>query len=312
MDLDLVARELLRALRKNRSQLGFSRRLGYATNVAYTWEAGRRSPTALELLRIAHVVGGDVRASLGRFFAAPPAWLAEVDPLSEAAVHRLLLEVCGGLPRADLARRTGYSRHAVGRWLAGTAMPRVPELLALVHHASNRLPDFVACFVDPAAVPSLADTWRQLEARRTLVARLPWAPAVLRFLEIAGQPYSPGWIAARLGIPLAEEERTLAEMREAGVVRWDVDRWAPAEALVVDTRRTPGRALASHWARVGLDRLDGNAPGLFGYNVLSVSTDDLEALRALHRAYYQQIRALAAASSPLGHVVVVNVQLFEL
>src|SRR5688500_11996859 len=135
MDGHQVARELLRALRGKRSQVGFSRRLGYATNVAYAWEAGRRSPSAAELLRIAGITGG----SLGRFFAAPPAWLAEPEPA--AVIAGFLHEVCGGVTRAELARRSGFSRHAVGRWLAGDAIPNVGELLALVHHACDRVPD---------------------------------------------------------------------------------------------------------------------------------------------------------------------------
>jgi DNA-binding transcriptional regulator YiaG len=57
MDLNVLASELIRALRGPRSQTAFSRRLGYRSNVVYTWEAGIRAPTASETLRAAARVG---------------------------------------------------------------------------------------------------------------------------------------------------------------------------------------------------------------------------------------------------------------
>src|SRR5690348_9887092 len=51
MDYPRLASELLRALRARRSQTAFSRRLGYAANVAYAWESGRRFPAARALFR---------------------------------------------------------------------------------------------------------------------------------------------------------------------------------------------------------------------------------------------------------------------
>ena len=49
--MELAARQLLRALRGKRSQVAFSRRLGYRGNPIADWEAGRRTPTAQEMLR---------------------------------------------------------------------------------------------------------------------------------------------------------------------------------------------------------------------------------------------------------------------
>ena len=53
VDIERIARGLLRELRGRRSQVQWSRRLGYRSNVAYAWESGRRWPTAAETLRAA-------------------------------------------------------------------------------------------------------------------------------------------------------------------------------------------------------------------------------------------------------------------
>jgi len=61
---EVMAAELLRALRGRRSQVAFSRRLGYRSNVAHTWETGKRWPTAAVTLRAARRVGVDLDAGL--------------------------------------------------------------------------------------------------------------------------------------------------------------------------------------------------------------------------------------------------------
>jgi hypothetical protein len=72
LDYARISRDFLRALRGRRSQAGFSRRLGYRTNVAYVWESGRAAPTAATTLRAAERVGIDVRQALATFYRRTP------------------------------------------------------------------------------------------------------------------------------------------------------------------------------------------------------------------------------------------------
>ena len=84
--------------------------------------------------------------------------------------------------------------------------------------------------------------------------------------------------------------------------------------IAIDTRITPsvGRQLKAHWARVGVDRIEANAPGQFSYNVFNCSHEDFERIRELHLNYYRAMRQIIAGSTPEEHVVVANVQLFKL
>lgn len=76
MDVRRLAAELVVALRGKRSQLALSRRLGYSTNVVYTWEAGRREPSASDFFRLALRTRVNLRAGLQNFLAESPEWLA--------------------------------------------------------------------------------------------------------------------------------------------------------------------------------------------------------------------------------------------
>src|SRR5262245_15915722 len=139
--MELVARQLVRAIRAHRSQEAFSRRLGYTSNPVADWEAGRRFPTGAETLRACLLLGIDVQAAVSRFSATEAALLGECD---DGDVASWLAALRGNLAIKDLAARVGESRYAVSRWLTGDTRPRLPEFLRLVDGLTNRLSDLVA------------------------------------------------------------------------------------------------------------------------------------------------------------------------
>lgn len=50
----------------------------------------------------------------------------------------------------------------------------------------------------------------------------------------------------------------------------------------------------------------------FAYNLFAVSNADLERLRALHRSYFRELRAIVANSQPAEAVALVTMSLVEL
>lgn len=318
MDYEAISQEFVRALRGGRSQRAFSRWLGYRTNVFYTWEAGLRHPTAAELFQIARKAKIEPGDALRRFFPVPPGWLDELDPASPEGVQRLLDDLRGSVPIAELARRGGLDRHAVGRWMSGRTEPRLPRFLQLVELTSMRLVDLLAVFVDPAQMPSVREAWRALEDRRQMAVDRPWAPAVLHAIglrDYAALPaHRPGWIAARLGISREEEARCVEALERSGQLTWSGQRYQPNASSTVDSRLSPaaGRSMRQHWTRVAEERILAGGAGQFSYNVFSVSREDMERLRQMHLAYFRSMRAVIANSEPCEVVGVANVQLFPL
>jgi len=322
MDLDYerIAQEFIRALRGPRSQTGFSRRLGYATNVVYQWEAGRTFPTASVTLRAARRAGLDVRASLRRYYRVTPAWLEHSrDPTSAAAVAALLEDLLAGRRLTDLAIRIGRSRFAAARWIHGETEPRLPDFFRLIQGLSLRLLDFVAVFVDPEGMESLAAPWQRLETSRRAAYEAPWTHAVLRVLELrqyrALPRHEPGFIARQLGIDRTEEERCLALLSGTGQIRMLRGHWTAAETLMVDTRSNPEAAaqLRKFWTKLALDRLDRQQPDdVFSFNLGTLAVGDLERVRDLHRRYFNELRTIIAESEPPEAVLLANIQLLRL
>jgi DNA-binding phage protein len=317
IDFEQVARQLLVAIRGHRSQTAWSRRLGYRSNVAYAWEAGRRWPTAAEALRAAGRTGIDVRGALQRFYASPPAWLTEQDPATSSGVAQLLDDLRGSDTITDLSRRAGISRYSLSRWLDGQTEPRLPDFLRVVEAASLRLVDLVAALVDPHAIQAISPLWERMETRRRGAFEHPWTQAILRALELVAYRALPahreGWVAEQLGISLEEELRCMAFLASTAQIRLVAGRYVPV-TLVVDTARMPeaNRRLRAHWASVAAQRVEAGHPGQFSYNVFTVSKADFERIREAHLQYFRTMRSIVAESQPGEVVAVANVHLFIL
>ena len=317
LDFDRLSRELLVALRGQRSQVQWSRRLGYRSNVAYAWESGRRSPTAAEAFRAVRRSGISLEDSLKRFYGRTPPWLERLDPATPEGVAQLLKDLRGSLSVTDLARRAELSRCSVSRWLGARTQPRLPDFLRVVEAASLRSVDLLASLVDPSRLPSVEPVWERLEANRRGAFELPWTQAVLRALELEDYRALPhhveGWLSGRLGMPLEVERQCVEFLLASGRVQWTGQHLAP-EDLAVDTRRHPeiGRRLKQHWTEVAATRIAAGSAGQFSYNVFTVSREDFERIREMHLGYFHALRAVVADSEPGEVVAVANVQLFPL
>jgi transcriptional regulator with XRE-family HTH domain len=321
MDYETLAKQLIRAVRGKRSQVAMSRRLQCQSNVLYAWESGRRWPTAATFLRLALLRRVPLGERISEFLGGLPPGLAGADWSEPASAAGLLEHLRGGTTIVELARRVGVNRVSVARWLKGSAEPRLPDFLRMIEGTSLRLLDFIALFASPAELPAASAAWQVLEAQRRVAYELPWSHAVMRVLELehyrALPRHQPGWIAARLGIALEEEQRCLEALAASRLIRRRQQRWVVERVLTVDTRRNPeaGRSLKRHWAEVAQQRLPQLEPmgeDLFSYNLFTIAERDWQSFRELHIAYYQELRRLVEASNPAERVVLVNLQLLRL
>jgi DNA-binding phage protein len=319
MNVERISADWLRLIRGKRSQRGFSKRLGYASNIAYRWETGICYPLAREAFTLAKRDGAAGRAALGTFLggALPPA-LADVELGTGAGLAQLLRGLRGETSLVELARRSGRSRFSIARWLSGAAEPRLPELLTLVEAMTFRLLDFLASFTNIERLPAAEQEYRALEAARKTAYDVPWSHAVLRALELSDyralRRHQSGWLARRLGISRAEEDLCLTALATARQIKLERGLWVVDETKTIDTRAHPerGRRLKAEWLRVALERLESGVPGVFGYNLMAISRADLARLREMHVAYFRSMQALVADSAPSECVVLFNTELFAL
>jgi DNA-binding phage protein len=299
---DQVARQVLRGIRGERSQVAFSRRLGFRSNVAAKWESGQRLPTAAQALLYSHRLGIDVTASLGAFHPATAAVLSKLEPARVAA----WLEALRGTQSVSmLSARSGLSRFSVGRFLSARSEPRLSQFLRLVDALTDRLPDFVDAWVGIEQVPALASRYQRVQAARAAMFEQPLCLAVLCLLDTRPLDVPARAQLALLAKTLGRSPRairlcldTLLRGRVLGKPR---DRYVVSGALSVDSHSGPERerAARSFWTGVALRHVRAPTPAdLCSYNVFSVTRADYEKLKQLQREFFRGARALIAASEP--------------
>jgi transcriptional regulator with XRE-family HTH domain len=305
--MELTARQFLRAVRGERSQVAFARRLRYRGNPIADWEAGRRCPTAVEALRACEICGIDVAGAFLRFQRI------QLDVRNGAFdVAAWLDQLRGSTRTVELARRCGNTRYQVARWLSGQTQPRLADFFGLVQAITGRLCDLVAELVPIESVPSLRADYEQRLAARRLAHEEPWTEAILRVLEThayrSRTAHTPGSIARTLGIAEEIALRCLGKLEAAGVITPRGARYEPVRSLTVDTRAIP--RLKAHWCEVARERMADPAPeDAFVYNVLSASHADIERIRQLLLATYREIRTIVEHTERDEAVALVNLQL---
>jgi transcriptional regulator with XRE-family HTH domain len=311
--MENVSAQLLRSLRRNRSQVAWARKLGYRANPITDWECGRSFPTAEEALRVAARAGVTVEQAFGGFDQNVPL-LIRGDGTYDVAGW--LQKLCAGKRIGSLANELGSSRSSVSRWLSGDAKPRLPDFLRLVDAATGRANDLIAALVPIDEVPALKSRHEAATAAKRLAFDAPWTEAILRLLETSAYQHverePENWLARMLGLPVDVCRQGLEQLLRAGLVDVDAKRFRPRATLSVDTRggKQALRALKTHWAQVAAERAPNPSPDdVFGYNVMSVSEQDLVRIREVLSATYREIRAIVAASDPSERVALLNLHL---
>jgi hypothetical protein len=252
------------------------------------------------------------------FFKRVPKWFNPRDPFSAPAIAAFMRELRGKTPIGELAKLTGENRYSVGRWLMGHAEPKLPQFLRFIEVASRRLLDFIAGITDPAQMATVSQRWTALQQSRRIAYESPWSHAVLRALELSGQPRgareAESWLASKLGLSVADIRRELDVLAGVGQIKKTHGKWRIERILSVDTSQDVprSRALRAAWTGVAVERLLAGAPGTYGFSVFAVSREDLRRLRALHLEYVRAMQVVIAASEPTECVGLYCVQLLDL
>lgn len=314
MNWSLLAAQVVRAVRGARTQKALSRALGYRTNVLFAWESERDAPSARKFFRLLEVTGRDPLDVLHRFGRGE----FTRSPTCKEGLIEFLALTAGNRSHQQLGGALGRDRHAVGRWLRGTSDIPLPEFFHWIEATTLSVVDFIATFVDPRAVPAIAEEYERLEAARHAASRMPWSHAIVHMVDLPGYRklgcHQPGWFASRLNISTEDERHCLELLVRMGRLTLEDGLYRSTGELAVDMRRDPKmtRRLASFWMEQGAREVLEPGAGRFAFNTFSVSRADFERLKTLQSRYFSELRSLIAESREPEMVAVATFQLFPL
>lgn len=315
-DYRAIAKQFLRALRGRRSQVAFSRRIGFTSNVAAQWESGRRIPRVLTVVAACGRARIDVLDALRSFRPSTAHLLQEHQGLAGDILARWLNAQRGKETVSAISRRAALSRYQAARFFSGHCEPRLHEFFALIDVTTGRLSDLIALLVDIENVSELTSYHAQVVASRRLAFDEPWSSAVLAAVECLSTTKCEAIgrrLASAFGLELEQVRSCLEQLERARIIQRTRGRYRLSAALVIDTRGAPdgARRLRQHWTGVAHARLaQPRADDVFSYNVFSVSREDLLLIGRLQREHFQRLRAIIAKSSS-ETVALLNMQLME-
>lgn len=223
---DLIAQQLLRAARGDRSQVAFSRRLGFKSNVVARWESGQRFPVASVALRAMELGGFDVTGALTRVHPQRRG----PKGLGDDALAAWLGVLMGRTSQQELAARAEVSPSVVSRWLSGQTRLRLPDLLRCLDAMTGILSSFVNDLASLEAVPAAAPAApTRVVSAAEVVFEFPIASFVNILLRTPAYrrlpTHLPAWLADRAGTDVATIQETIAAMERAGLVALEGDHY---------------------------------------------------------------------------------------
>lgn len=292
MNFVQIKKELLIALRGERTQVEISRMLGYSFNQWHKWESEQkwmRWNEFVEVLRVLMVPIEDVFRELYAF-KKQAASGRDLDDF------RVVLDCfCAGWSTQKVAGILKQDEDVIRRWVREGVSPSLETVLFLIQERTNDLSTFVANLVPIQQIPTLRDFHQTVVAHKAVEVKYPFSAAVEACFLLesykALEKHSDEWIADRVKVPVKLVQELIATLVQQEIVE---NRSGKYQLLKqTDLRGISKRGLTEingYWARRGLGRLDylsaldnvpaTDTPDAFMFRVAAVSRRASEEIRA--------------------------------
>lgn len=135
MDIEIVKKELLIAIRGKRSQTYISQKLGYDYNQVYRWESGRIDIAWTEFIKLCKVSRRDISGVLKRVFNFQD---------NPADYSRFLNHLIGNLKQKEIGTVIDCTPYRLRKWLRGQTSPTVVDFFNFVSSIQTSIGGF--CF----------------------------------------------------------------------------------------------------------------------------------------------------------------------
>lgn len=296
MNCNTIARELVKAVRRDKAQVLLSRRLGFRGNQLRRWESGDRQIGWDDFTRLCELCDAPLAASLRQVLRIP-----EAEHDGKSLVARLI----GGASQSQISRVTGLSRYTILRWLQGKATPSLEDVLVLIHNCQYMLLELVAFLVDIDQVPTAHAAYELRRERKQVYYRHPIAPAVLCALNLDEYKALPahvdGYVAEKLRLTPAEEAEVLAALEAVGKIEMKDSRYAVTAEQLELTDSQEIRTWLAFWldrAATVMREVDNPHPLLnCGFDLYATSRATAAKVKAEYLTYFKNVRALLASDA---------------
>jgi transcriptional regulator with XRE-family HTH domain len=218
MDYSSLQKDILQHLRGGRSQDKVSKRLGFGFNQIYRWESGVTQLRWIDFVNLCEVYKAKLPASIKECFGY-------FEDLRDSA--KLTRHFIAKNPQSLIASQLGVSRSNVSRWLKGSLVPSLPQMLALMDFASADIFRFIEMLTGTQELPSVQQELKLERKQSEIYYHFPWVSAVLSAIGMDEYQNNPSdeFLAKKSKLPLKVVKKTLAGLEEALLLYWKENKW---------------------------------------------------------------------------------------
>ncbi len=309
-----LRRELLRDIRRPKTQAWLARRLKVSKTQVHRWERGINKMKWQHFLLLCRARNRGISEAIESVTAGK----ANQDE-SPASLIKFL---AAGLKTGEIAERLGRSRFTVSRWFSSRAEPDLDDVLAaFIAIKPLLLRPFLHAIVSKTFERDHTTLFHFPQIEVDLTYKYPVIALILRSLELKAyqdaDKHTEGYIAAKAGISLSEELAMLKILAEAGLIDFDGYKYRVVNSQL-DTRGDFKGTLRirKYWLERTIQFLDKieSLPNdaIFRSNVFSVSRSTYTEIKDLYLNFFEELRSTIARDQKSAEIVaVLSMNIFD-
>lgn len=301
--------ELLKALRKRRSQGRVSQLLGFTFNQVYRWESGISHIKWSDFVKYCKVCKIDLSSAMKKTLGYKN---------SPERADLLIQQTIGRRTLVSLARELNISRFSLQNWVNGEADPPLDNILKILQHFDTMM-YFIDVLVEGEMIPCLQADHNKKQQQLKIFYDHPICSAIMMCLRLSSYleltAHKDGLIAKNLGISIEDEKRYLRELKEAGAIEWSQKKFhAVAEHFDARGDFEREKKMRTFWVQKGLEVASrSTSPGAranFGMGMIAVSPQKEARLQEALNEFVT--KAMTIAREPDDHATSLKVLCLQL
>ena len=293
IDYKKMSCDIVRYARKPLKQNELDAALGFRFKKASKWETGKNQIQWREFVTLCKVRQLKLADSFDRLFSISKDFEKS---------GRIVTNLLANYDPVIAAKTLNKTVSTINRWRSGAIDPPLSSMLALINMHGILLQFLDILFGERPSFPQLKELQRNQDLYLKLQYEYPEAPLILTAMELKEfrrlSRYTPGWIAAKIGISPIREREAMQYMLELGMLRKTSNSYQP---LIFGTDVSwssedsfqAHKKIKSHWFREAQRLLQESTPENLkcrgGYLIYSANAEVQEKIANEAAAFYRKI-----------------------
>lgn len=266
----LLQKQVLLALRGDRSQEQINRRLKSNSNQMARWESGRSQITWIEFVELCRIVKAPLQETMKKivFFEG------------ELKDQKALIQFLSGFSsQKKIAANLGISTSQTSRLLSGKSPLELKAFFRLVDSSSHNLPTVLASLTAPNIPELILEEQSRIAKEKKLHYEKPWVAALLLFLRTNAYKAegTSKFLAKKLGISEHEIDQIISELESLNVIEKRGGRYHPLISELSTGGSFEGAInIRKFWLNKHLEWMNKSKPGqthFNGYKIFNIHKD---------------------------------------